>query len=129
MVAVGHSLGGGLAEHVAYAHPKVDNVFAFDSSPVTGFRSVPRRESNENRKNVKISRVYEKGEILAFIRGLVRWVIPLSVKDPEIVEIRFNFRGWEVFGAVRQHSMVQLGLDLQDAAQGHALGAPAPTLT
>src|SRR5215470_12752944 len=39
-VAVGHSLGGGLAEQVGYAHPKIRYVYAFDPSPVTGFFDV-----------------------------------------------------------------------------------------
>ncbi len=47
LVSVGHSLGGGLAQHFAYALrldprvPRVSQVYAFDPSPVTGWSSVP----------------------------------------------------------------------------------------
>lgn len=52
IVTTGHSLGGGLAQHLAYSLPdinssdgkllpRVSNVYAFDPSPVTGWYSVP----------------------------------------------------------------------------------------
>jgi Lipase (class 3) len=51
IVTTGHSLGGGLAQHLAYSLPliqasdgnllpRVSNVYAFDPSPVTGWLSV-----------------------------------------------------------------------------------------
>jgi pimeloyl-ACP methyl ester carboxylesterase len=36
IIVVGHSLGGALAQHVAYAHPKIRRVYAFDPSWVIG---------------------------------------------------------------------------------------------
>jgi pimeloyl-ACP methyl ester carboxylesterase len=113
IVAVGHSLGGGLAQHAAYAHPDIKRVVAFDPSPVTGFRSVSRPARDRNRIGVHIERVYEAGEILAFVRGAIRGLLSLSTADPDIVEVRFNFRG---FGLITQHSMERLALDLRDAA-------------
>lgn len=114
MVTVGHSLGGGLAQQAAYAHPGIKQVFAFDSSPLTGYQSVPVAERAINQRGIRIDRVYEKGEILAYVRGFLReWKLPLSVKDPEIVEVRFNFSRGK---SVQQHSMIQLALDLAAAA-------------
>lgn len=123
MVSVGHSLGGGLAQHAAYSHKDIKHVFAFDSSPVTGIRSVAQPDRDRNRVGIQIKRVYEAGEILAFLRGPIRWLLSLSPRDPEIVEVRFNFRG---FGLITQHSMVQLVFDLQHAAAtgGKTLKAP-----
>lgn len=104
VVTTGHSLGGGLAQQAAYAHPGIKLVFAFDPSPVTGYRSVPQPARQTNQIGIEIFRVYEKGEILAFFRGFLRrLVLPLSSKDPAITEVRFNL----LHGvAVAEHSMV-----------------------
>jgi hypothetical protein len=104
VIAAGHSLGGGLAQQAAYAHPDIKLVFAFDPSPVTGFRSVPPAAREANQIGIEIFRVYEKGEILAFLRGFLRrGFLPLSGKDPAITEVRFNL----LHGAsVTEHSMV-----------------------
>jgi len=105
VVAVGHSLGGGLAQQAAYAHPDIKEVVAFDPSPVTGFRSVRAADRTANARGIHIFRVYEKGEILAYLRGFLKRFLPLSVKDPEIVEVRLNLsKGL----AVTEHSMVDL---------------------
>ena len=119
LVTVGHSLGGGLAQQAAYAHPDIDLVAAFDSSPVTGFHSVEKADRDVNRRGILIDRAYESGEILAFLRGFLRHFVPLSTADPLVTELRFNFRG---FGFITQHSMVQLAFDLRHAATG----APGP---
>jgi pimeloyl-ACP methyl ester carboxylesterase len=112
IVATGHSLGGGLAQYAAYAHSDIKLVVAFDSSPVTGFRSVPKPSRDANARGVSIFRVYEKGEILAFLRGFLRTFLPLDTEDPEIVEVRFNLsKGL----AIREHSMVGLAKLMRDS--------------
>ena len=79
LVSTGHSLGGGLAQQFAYAHcvdarvPRVSKVYAFDPSPVTGFFSVKRAVRNINRKHLRIDRIYERGEILAIVRSMMRY--------------------------------------------------------
>ena len=113
MITVGHSLGGGLAQQAAYAHPEIKYAVAFDPSPVTGFRSVPKAARDANRKGIAIDRVYERGEILAYLRTLVRWMIPLSLKDPTITEIRFNVTKGD---PIMQHSMVKLARRLSRPA-------------
>ena len=40
ITAVGHSLGGGLAQLAAYSDPRIRRVYAFDPSMVTGYYSV-----------------------------------------------------------------------------------------
>lgn len=111
IVAVGHSLGGGLAQHAAYACPDIVRALAFDPSPVTGFRSLPRDVRTNNAKGLLILRIYEAGEILAYLRGGVRKFVALSTADPEIVEVRFNFHG---AGLITQHSIKRLAVDLYE---------------
>ena len=60
-----------------------------------------------------VRRVYERGEILATFRRAARWVNPLSTKDPEIIEIRFNlFQG----DAIAEHNMRRLAYKLKEMA-------------
>jgi len=89
IVAVGHSLGGGLAQHVAYAEPRIDYVFAFDPSPVTGFFGVPLPTRMAAAKELGIDRVYESGEILSLPRYLVSGVFPTSSCQPRVRIVRF----------------------------------------
>ena len=61
VVTVGHSLGGGLAQQLAYSLPKRDaiprisSVYAFDPSPVTGYFSVDSevRDANKQGSNIR----------------------------------------------------------------------------
>jgi pimeloyl-ACP methyl ester carboxylesterase len=102
IVSTGHSLGGGLAQHLAYSFPnmksadgtlmpRVSAVFGFDPSPVTGWYSVPQDLRQENARGLQIDRVFEHGEILSYVRLLLRYLNPPQEKDPSIREIRYNF--------------------------------------
>jgi hypothetical protein len=109
ITAVGHSLGGGLAQHAAYAQraPRITHVFGFDPSFVTGYfdRHIdPARRAIVEQK-LKIDRVYEHGEILAYPRFVLRHIYPLSACGPQIRSIRFNFLDGDVRS---QHSIVRL---------------------
>ena len=120
LVSVGHSLGGGLAQEMAYALPslpgipRITKVYAFNPSPVTGFHSVPPAQRDINTKTLEIYRIFEHGEILAYIRLLTSYVIPPSVTDPAISEIRYNFDS--SFDGVVNHSMAKLACGLLKAA-------------
>jgi hypothetical protein len=120
LVAVGHSLGGGLAQEFAYALPdkpdipRITKVYAFDPSPVTGFYSVPSAQRDINTKTLDIYRIFEHGEILAYIRLLASYVIPPSATDPAISEIRYNFDA--SLDGVVNHSMAKLACGLVKAA-------------
>ena len=102
IVSTGHSLGGGLAQHLAYSFPeirgadgklmpRVSKVYGFDPSPVTGWYSVPRALRVMNASGLHIDRVFEHGEILSYIRLILRYLNPPQEKDPAIREIRYNF--------------------------------------
>jgi len=112
-VAAGHSLGGGLAEQVGYAHPKVKYVYAFDPSPVTGFFDVSALVRVEYNKGHGVDRAYEAGEILSLPRQVLEGIFPPSACDPRIRSVRFNLL---TGSAVAQHNMVGLTQNLQQSA-------------
>ncbi len=114
IVAVGHSLGGGLAQHAAYSSPDISLVYAFAPSPVTGSTSI---DPKIDPTNVNIFRIYEAGEVLSGLRWVGRRLVSLTEKDPQIREIRFNFRTTYKRGSIggglfRQHGINQLACDL-----------------
>ena len=110
LVAAGHSLGGGLAQQFAYSIPRegtpvpaVHQVYAFDASPLTGWYSTPEARRAANANGLQIARVFEHGEIVAYLRLVFSYLYPPAVKDPAVTEARFNFnRSWNPFAS---HSM------------------------
>jgi len=91
----GHSLGGGLAQHVLYSYPnKVAQALAFDPSSVTGFVdqspanqvSACKCKSNELNGEPRIFRVYDAYEILANLRIFHKTFLP---PERHIQEVRF----------------------------------------
>jgi hypothetical protein len=127
VVATGHSLGGGLAQHFAYSIPRkgdiprVSRVYAFDPSPVTGWFSIESTLRKDNAIELQTDRVFEHGEILAYVRLLQSYIMAPSEKNPAIREIRFNFV--RTLNPISSHSMYQLACDLAHAANA---GKSAP---
>ena len=91
----GHSLGGGLAQHILYSYPKrVTQAVVFDPSSVTAFAdqssadqvSACECDSKDLNGEPRILRVYDAGEILANLR-----IFHKIFFDPErhIQEVRF----------------------------------------
>ena len=94
IIAVGHSLGGGLAQLAAYSDARIRRVYAFDPSMVTGFYSVDPPNRDRNVQGLGIERVYEFGEVLAYGRLIMLRTIPLSPCNPRVVSVRFRvFQG------------------------------------
>lgn len=126
LITTGHSLGGGLAQQFAYALapknglPRVSKVYAFDTSPVTGYFSVDQDLRNANSKKLEIERIYERSEILAGLRSVLAQIYPPSVSDPQIIDERYqlfwSWRDMTLVGAVGQHSIVQMATALSIAA-------------
>jgi hypothetical protein len=137
LYATGHSLGGGLAQQFAYALPLTDGVprvqavYAFDPSPVTGYFSVPRALREENRRNLFIDRIYERGEILALARSLMNLFYEPPAHHPAIRSVRYSlFYGWN---PIADHSIVQLANKIDRALMTQSAGgtpraAPASPL-
>ena len=90
IVTLGHSLGGGLAQIAAYADHRVRRIYAFDPSPVTGYYSGGLTNRDANVAGLRSERIYEHGEILAYLRYFARQFVPPTPCDPRIVNLRFD---------------------------------------
>lgn len=116
LIAVGHSLGGGLAQQAAYATGGFDEVLAFNPTFVTGwFETATEVERRANSKGLHIFRVYEDGEVLAFLWHLVEWRFPLARQpNPRITRIRTHF--YSGFAPLQKHKIVEMSNSLQALA-------------
>ncbi len=112
IIATGHSLGGGLAQLAGYASKRVRVVYAFDPSPVTAYYDIPKANRDANKVGMRIYRIYERGEILHYLRGILKAVYPVSYKDPKIVEVKYNLIELEnkidLDACVHRHNMRKL---------------------
>ena len=115
VIAVGHSLGGGLAQLAAYSDHRIRRVYAFDPSMVTGFYSVDPPNRDRNVQGLGIERIYEFGEVLAYGRLIMLHYIPLSPCNPRVVSVRFRvFQG----APIALHSLTDLDNGLLRIARG-----------
>ena len=105
IIVAGHSLGGGLAHQAAYASKTVKRVYAFNGSAVTGFYSVDKTERDAVVKGMRIYRVGERGEVLAYLRAFMRLIYPVVERNPKILEVTYNFGKGNL---IRQHSIDEL---------------------
>jgi hypothetical protein len=111
LVAVGRSLGGGLAQRLAYsfrAPPnatdmRMSRVYAFDPSPVTGWASTDKALREHNADGMLIDRVLEDGEALSYLRDLIAIFLPPSEARPAIRGMKFNFK--HSLNPLSNHSM------------------------
>lgn len=90
IIATGHSLGGGLAQHAAYADGRINYVYAFDPSPVTGILDVPWDTRAKTIERFGTDRVYESGEILSPVRYIASGIFPSSSCRPRVRIVRFS---------------------------------------
>ena len=115
ITAVGHSLGGGLAQLAAYSDPRIRRVYAFDPSMVTGFYSVDPPNRDRTVQGLRMERIYEFGEVLAYGRLIMLHSIPLSPCNPRVVSVRFRvFQG----APIALHSLTDLDNGLLKVARG-----------
>ena len=115
VVAVGHSLGGGLAQLAAYSDHRIRRVYAFDPSMVTGYYSVDPPHRDRNVQGLRMERIYEFGEVLAYGRLIMLHTIPLSPCNPRVVSVRFRvFQG----APIALHSLTDLDNGLLRVASG-----------
>jgi hypothetical protein len=85
LYTTGHSLGGGLAQNLAYSDTRIKDAIVFDPSPVTGYSTVVK--DSEVNCNVRVLRIYERGEALQYVRATIRLFYTLS---RNIQEVAFN---------------------------------------
>jgi pimeloyl-ACP methyl ester carboxylesterase len=115
IIAVGHSLGGGLAQLAAYSDSRIRRVYVLHPSMVTGFYSVDPPNRDRNVQGLGIERVYEFGEVLAYGRLIMLHTIPLSPCNPRVVSVRFRvFQG----APIALHSLSDLDNGLLRVARG-----------
>jgi hypothetical protein len=111
IIATGHSLGGGLAQHVAYADARIDYVYAFDPSPVTAFFGVPLATRTAAVGKLGIDRIYEHGEVLSLPRYLASGLFPTSQCQPRVRIVRFATA--HATSAVARHGIARLTESLE----------------
>jgi hypothetical protein len=122
LFSTGHSLGGGLAHEFAYSLqvnnnvPRVKKVYAFDPSPVTGYYSVDEGLRDGNCELLKIDRIYERGEILAFFRALTNLIYPPSASKPAVRQVRYSL--FYTLNPFAGHSMAEFAFRMHKVANG-----------
>ena len=120
VIAVGHSLGGALAQKAAYTSDDIDLVFAFNASPVLGYLDDEELSGNiSGRKGLTIFRIFEAGEILAPVRAVINSVKPLSAEDPQVIILRYSLHSglYPFVGLIENHNMVELACGLREVEQ------------
>jgi hypothetical protein len=65
----GHSLGGGIAQQMAYASKDVEAAFAFNSSPVTNWSAMVEQDL-VRKADPTIYRIYHHNEFLGHVRNI-----------------------------------------------------------
>jgi hypothetical protein len=119
----GHSLGGGLAQHLAYSSKacQVRATIAFDPSPATGWFYL-RFRGDVVTKDPLIERVYIDGEVLSFVRKVsTKFNQPRENRR----DVRIVFPGIDV-GAFGRHSMTLLYGQILIASEGPPTLQPPP---
>lgn len=119
IIAAGHSLGGGLAHHAAFSADRISTVYAFDSSSVTGFYDIQKSARNKRVKDMRIYRIHERGEILAYLRRFMKTIWPVASRNPQIVEIRYHFQENRI-KLISLHNMGALANDLTNEYMEHS---------
>ncbi len=115
--SAGHSLGGGLAQHTLYQSEHIKTSFAFNSTPVTGWHDIPKEKQVKNAKGATIYRVNEKGEVLEFLRLLMKvgyLISPEPNVNPYIKEYRMNLKGGNL---ISEHSIVDMADSLESNSE------------
>ena len=97
--STGHSLGGGLAQLLAYSDARVKGAVVFDPTPVTGYGTLV--SDAQVNCNARVVRIYERGEALQYVRSVLRRFYSLSENINEVSFDLVHARG----NPVANHSM------------------------
>lgn len=114
--AVGHSLGGGLAQQAGYQCPEIASVMTFNTSPVTNWTRLKLDSAVGNRYPL-IYRIYHGGEFLENVRFVTT---SFTATRYNVYDLRLQFEQKSVVGG---HSM-----DIVACTLGRILG-DNPTMT
>lgn len=103
-ITTGHSLGGGIATHIAYMYPEISYAIVFDTSPVIAV-------SHPEYVAPCIARAYEQGEAAFYLR----WVTRLFFHPaPKTFELSTNVL--DGANMLANHSMYRLWTGMRDIA-------------
>ena len=117
IVLTGHSLGGGLAQHAAYAAGgAIRYVYAFDPSPVIGYFDIAQDVRIKARQGLGIDYVFEAGEVLDLPRFVIGGFANPQPCNPRVRIVRFN--ATNVGSSVKQHAMQSLTETIQKLGRG-----------
>lgn len=132
-VTTGHSLGGGLAQHILYSNPKrVVQAITFDPSSVTGFadQTVDNQiagcscDASVTDGEPRIYRVYDAYEILSNLRIFHKIFFP---PERHVQEVRFpNDRSHSMIGLTEYLSMNANSGEVQDVLWFQGIGELSP---
>jgi hypothetical protein len=138
IVAVGHSLGAGLAEFTGFARrgrPRIAKVFAFDPSSETGESLIDPATLNANVKGnrkgrgLEIDIVYQPGEALEQLRATDQQ-FPLDQRcEPLVRTVRFDVvrqRGLIAQHAIRGNGGFAYGMVETSYIDGQPTSVPPP---
>jgi pimeloyl-ACP methyl ester carboxylesterase len=128
-ITTGHSLGGGVAQCLMYAYPHVSQCYAFNPSPITAYYDQledKRRTYSEKLPlpgfpSHRTLRIYEKGEILAYLRAQMRMFYAL---DDKIMEVRWDFD--PKHDIIGNHGILGLARNAVSVHQDAEIPSPAP---
>jgi hypothetical protein len=129
IVTAGHSLGGGLAQFAAIANNRINKVFAFDPSPVTGAKLLDEKLREQNAESLEIDRIYQSAEVLAWVRPFVQQFPAASSRCVRTVPFDVS----QPIGVIGLHSMNGLARGIVRASydpvtgQQRPFAAPGPT--
>ena len=112
IITTGHSLGGGLAQHACYISEEIKTAYVFNSTPVTGYTDFAAWQRLLHMQDVRIHRLYERGEVLEALRFFMKIVYlfnPAPNENPYLSEHRFDFKD---AGFINEHGMLPLAIGL-----------------
>jgi len=121
----GHSLGGGIAQYIAYSFDSsIKKTFTFDTSPVTHGTHL---SDEEQKLDPEIDRIYMDHEFLSFIRNVTT----------RLTKRRFHRTDYEFYfvdqGAIKSHNMshltCQFAARIKDPVEDHHYSVASATAT
>ena len=116
IITSGHSLGGGLAQQALYATKVIKRSVTFHPSMVTGYYAIrPKTRRRANADGGLTYRIFEHGEVLAYLRWAMKKFYNPFRGQPRIVEVRLNLlRRKDGNNAVDQHSIIHFARRLAE---------------